>query len=70
MLLLAVYPYMPNILKQSYKTAETAAAVSSYPGGSLSISSFHLHSNTRERNPRIYSNIGARTFVVGEESFR
>lgn len=59
-----------NMLKQSYKTAETAAAVSSYPGGNLSISSSHLHSNARERKPRINSNIGTRTFVIGQESFR
>lgn len=55
-----------NMLKQSYKTAETAAAVSSYPGDNLSISSSHLHSNAREIN----SNIGTRTFVIGQESFR
>lgn len=54
------------MLKQIYKTAETAAAVSSYPGGTLSISSSHLHSNARERNSRISS---ARAFVVGQGSF-
>jgi len=57
------------MLKQSYKR-ETAAAVSWYPGGNLSISSSHLHSSARERNPRINSNIGARTSVVDQKSFR
>lgn len=59
-----------NMLKQSYKTAETAAAISLYPGGNLSICSSHRHSNARERNPIIKSNIGLRIFVVGQESFR